>query len=135
VEASRPRGGRSRTKHGRVGGIRRAALGQPAGHRLADVGGQRQAVAAAALAADGDLTLAPVDVAQLQAGDLPGAQAQPGQQHDDRVIPAAGHRRRSQLSMIRARSAGLTPRGSAASCQHAADGTAPASGTVICPSR
>jgi len=61
----------------RAGGIRRAAPGQPAGHRLADIGGQRQAVAAAALAADGDLSLPPVDVAQVQGCDLPSAQAQP----------------------------------------------------------
>jgi hypothetical protein len=74
----------------RADGVSRAAPGQPAGHRLADVGRQRQAVAAAALAPDGDLALAPVNVAQLQDRDLPGAQAKPRQQHDDRVIPAAG---------------------------------------------
>ena len=40
---------------------------------------------------------------------------------------------RSQLSISRASSAALTARGSAASCQHAADGTAPASGASDLP--
>lgn len=78
-------------EHRLAGGSARTAPGQPAGHRLADIGGQRQAVAAAALAADGDLSLPPVDVAQLQARDFPCAQAQPGQQQHDREVPAAGH--------------------------------------------
>ena len=76
-------------EHRRAGGVPRAAPGQPAGHRLAGVGGQRQAVAAAALAAHDDLALPPADVTQVQAGDLPGPQAQPRQQHQDREVPAA----------------------------------------------
>ena len=42
---------------------------------------------------------------------------------------------RSQLPISRSSPAGLMARGSAASCQHAADGTAPVSGTLTSPSR
>ena len=77
-------------EHRRAGSLPRTAPGQPAGHRLARVDGQRQAVAAAALAAHGDLALPPADVAQVQGGDLSGPQAQACQQHQDREVPAAG---------------------------------------------
>ena len=77
-------------EHRRTGSLPRAAPGQPASHRLARVGRQRQDVAAAALAAHGDLALPPADVAQVQGGDLPGPQAQPRQQHQDREVAAAG---------------------------------------------
>jgi hypothetical protein len=86
-------------------------------------------------AAHDDLALPPADVARVQAGDLPGPQAQPRQQHQDREVPAACRAVPVQLPVSRASPAGLTARGSAASCQHAADGTAPVSGALTCPSR
>jgi hypothetical protein len=55
----------------------RAAAREPAGQRLTNVGGQRQALLAAALAADQHLGGAPVDIAKPQRGDLASAQAEP----------------------------------------------------------
>lgn len=48
------------------------------GRTMADVGGQRQAVAAAAVAMDGDLAPPPAYVAQLRRCEFPGPQAQLG---------------------------------------------------------
>ena len=113
----------------------RAAPGQPAGHRLADSAGSGSRSRRLPLPRTVISPGRQLDVTQVQRRDLSGAQAQPRQQHQDREVPAADGAVRSQLSISRARSAALTARGSAASCQPAADGTAPASGTVICPSR
>ena len=66
------------------------AVAQISDDRRADVGGQRQPVAAAALAADRDLAAPPVDVVQAEPGDLPGPQAHPGQHQQDRPVPAPG---------------------------------------------
>lgn len=58
------------------------------GQRLTDIGRKRQAFPAASLAAHQQLTGPPVDIAQLDRRHLARAQAQPRQQHQDRVIAA-----------------------------------------------
>ena len=63
--------------------------GQVRDQRLADVGRQRQPVLTASLSTDDDLAAAPVNVVQLQRGHLDRAQAEPGQQHQDRVVANA----------------------------------------------
>jgi hypothetical protein len=64
---------------------------QVGGDRRADVGWQGQAVLGAGLAAHNDLAGAPVDVVEAKRGDLGGAQPEPHQQHQDRVV-APAHR-------------------------------------------
>ena len=60
------------------------------GHdRLADIDRQRQLVIAAALAAHEQQPAAPVDVIEPDRGDLAGAQPQPRQQQQDRVVAPA----------------------------------------------
>ena len=67
----------------RIGGT---AVHQVVNDRLADLVRQRKTFLPAALAADGHLTVTPVDVLQAQRGDLPGSQSEPCQQHDHRVL-------------------------------------------------
>ena len=85
---------------------RRPPAPQVRGDRLAHISRQRQPVLATALAADHELTSAPVDVIKRQAGDLAAAQPQPQQQDDQRVIAPperAGDDRRSPATPARPR--------------------------------
>ncbi len=60
------------------------------GHdRLADIGRQRQHVVSAALSVNNKLPAPPVDILELDGGDLPGAQPQPRQQQQDRKVAPA----------------------------------------------
>jgi hypothetical protein len=68
----------------------RAPVAQVSDDRRADVCGQRQPVTAPALAADRDLAAPPVDVVQAEPGGFAGSQAHPGQQQQDRPVPAPG---------------------------------------------
>ena len=67
----------------------------------ADVVWQRQPVDPVALASDGDLTAAPVDIVDAQRRHLPGPQPEADQQRQNREVPAAGRSapvtRRQQL--------------------------------------
>ena len=72
-----------KTRRERTG---RPVLAQVARERLAHVRQQRQAVADQALAADDDLPLPPAQVAELERDDLARAQAQAGQEQEDRVV-------------------------------------------------
>ena len=58
-------------------------------NRLADIGGQRQPLAAVALAADRDLPGAPADVLERERSDLGGAQPEPHERCQDREVAAA----------------------------------------------
>ena len=73
-----------------VPGGPRPAVAQVIGDRLAHVGGQRQPGVVIAFAPHRALPGAPVDVIQGEAGDLPGPQAHPGEQDQDRVVAAPG---------------------------------------------
>jgi hypothetical protein len=85
-----PVGGAGRAEHcHRIAA--RPARHQIGGDRLADLGGQRQPFEPAPLAADRHLAPLPVDVGQLQGGDLGAAQAKPRQHEQDRVVAAACH--------------------------------------------
>lgn len=64
------------------------AVAQVIHQRRSDLRGKRQAVPASALAGHHDLPSPPVDVLQTQAHHLPAAQAEPAQQHQDRIVPA-----------------------------------------------
>ena len=77
-------------EHAAVQGGWRPSAPQPVRDGLAGVGWQRELVPPVALAADGDLAVAPVDVLQGQRSDLPGSQPDPGQQRQDRVVAAPG---------------------------------------------
>jgi hypothetical protein len=59
------------------------------GYRRADVGRDRELVQGAALAADRQNALPPVDVAEPDAGHLGRAQSQPRQEHEDGVVAAS----------------------------------------------
>jgi hypothetical protein len=62
---------------------------QPTDDRLTDVTGERQPVLTVPLSSDHQVTLAPVDVADLQPSHLAGTQAKAGQEHQDgKVSPA-----------------------------------------------
>ncbi len=76
-----------------------------------DVMRQRQPFRPRALATHDQLTRAPVDVLQRQAGDLAGAQSQPRQHRQDRQIPAADHRRPVARRQQRLDLTGLQPLG------------------------
>jgi hypothetical protein len=67
----------------------RMAVMQVGRDRLADVGGQRQPIAAAALAADRDLPSAPADVIEQERGDLAGAYPESDEHRQDREVAAA----------------------------------------------
>ena len=66
--------------------------GQVAGQRPPDVIGQRHPVLPVCLAADHQLTGPPVDIAQLQPGDLDRPEPEPDQQRQDREVPHADRR-------------------------------------------
>ena len=135
VEASRPCGGRSRTNTAGQA----ASRGRPPASQLA--------TASPASAGNGSMSrrlpLPRTVISPCRQQMSPRSRAatsparKPSRASSTKIAksrrPAALSR--SQLPISRARSAGLTARGSAASCQHAADGTAPASGALICPSR
>jgi hypothetical protein len=57
---------------------------------LADVAGQRELVALVGLAVDDDLPGAPIEIVEPQSRDLDGAQPQPCEQEQDRVVARAG---------------------------------------------
>ena len=65
------------------------AAGQPASQSLPGQDRKREPLGAAALARDREFPGPPVDVSKLQAGGLRAAQAEPGQQRQDRVITQA----------------------------------------------
>jgi hypothetical protein len=69
-----------------------AAAPQVGGQRLADVDGQRQPIAPAALADHDQLPGAPIDVVERQRRDLAGAQPQPHQDRQDRVVASPDRR-------------------------------------------
>jgi hypothetical protein len=71
------------------GGGSRPATAHVAGQGLADVDGQREPVGLIGLADHQQHARPPVDVIQRDADDLPGLQAQPCQQQQDGVVPAA----------------------------------------------
>ena len=67
--------------------LARAATLQIPDQRLADIDRQRQPVQTVALPANDQLTTPPVEILELHRGNLPGAQPEPHQQQQDRVIP------------------------------------------------
>ena len=60
---------------------------------VADIVRDREPIVPACLAAHEQITGPPVEIVELQAGDLDRAQPQPGEQHQHRVIPRAVKRR------------------------------------------
>lgn len=104
---------------------------QVVGHGLPHVDRERQQRVAVALARDADLAGAPVDVIDTERGDLPGAQPQPRQHDQDRVVAAAV--RRSQLASSRATWPAASARGIPPPRQPGAVGAAAASDVAVCP--
>jgi hypothetical protein len=90
ADGQRPMRGMDPHEHAAALGGGRPSAAQIRRDRRAHVGRQRQPLGAVALAADHKLPAAPVDVVQPQPGDLPGAQAQPGQHQQDRIVSPAG---------------------------------------------
>jgi len=72
-----------------AGSFRGPAVGQVSDQGFTDSVRQRQPVLPTALAADDQLTGAPVHITELQAGHLDRAQAQPREQHHDCEVPAS----------------------------------------------
>ena len=107
---------------------------QVGGERPADVDGQRQPVAPAALADHDQLPGTPIDVLERQRRDLAGAQSQPHQQRQDRVVAAADRRARSQPANSRVTSPADSVRDSSAR-RVATAGTAAANGNGVYPRR
>ena len=68
------------------------AVGQVGGDRVAHVNRQRQSVVSASLATHHELTGPPIEIAQLQARRLSGAQTQPGQHKQDGEVPPSRDR-------------------------------------------
>ena len=77
---------------------------QVADDGLADISRQGQPLQAASLAAHRDLAVAPVDIAELERGHLPGPQPQPVQHREDGEVPRA-----CQRVPVTARQQGGTP--------------------------
>jgi hypothetical protein len=71
----------------------RPTVAQIVHQRLANIVRQRQHVLPGALPADHDLRRPPVDIIELQPGDLASTQPQPGQQQHDRVVATTDRRR------------------------------------------
>jgi hypothetical protein len=79
-------------EHMPVQGVRRPPVPEPGRDRLAGARRERHPVLAAALVVHRDQAGMPVQVVQGQGRDLAGPQAEPGQEHDDGVIPPPGSR-------------------------------------------
>jgi hypothetical protein len=88
VGADRP-AGRPAGQKQPPGMIRAVPPGQVADQGLTDLGGQRQPVVPPSLAADDELAGPPIEIGQLQARDLDGAQAKPRDQNRDREVAEA----------------------------------------------
>ena len=92
LAAQRSSRGEHRGEHVRATSTVAAASPQPAGHRLTDVGRQRQPLLTSALAANQDFAVTPVHVAQLQSRNLADPQPEPQQHREHREVAASGRR-------------------------------------------
>ena len=77
-------------EHRSAPGCPRPAIAQVVRQFFPDVGRQRQAVDASGLAPDDELASSPVDVVQAEGSDLASAQAEAGEQREDRQVPPPG---------------------------------------------
>jgi hypothetical protein len=86
ADRQRPVRGMDPHEHGASLGRVWSTPPEPGGDRGAHIGRQRQLLNAVALTHNRELAPPPVDVVQSELGDLTGAQPEPGQQEQDRVI-------------------------------------------------
>ena len=126
-----PRQRRVRVQEHRSAEPARAAVTQVVGQRLTSIRCQRQPIDPGTLAANHQLARPPVDVLEVQPGDLAAAQPQPRQQQHDRVVATAD--RCGAITAVKQQSdlPGCKPTGEILPRRRATDGTAAASGSAI----